>query len=176
MVDPGQYGFQMGPAVVATGLDCGMQPFSLAALQDHTREIRLQQRFTPGERHTAAGVGIECAVSQYFLHHLVDRHHGPGQLQRAGETAIDAFLAHDAVLTHVDVDPILENLRSVLTRRHASATADATIRVELGLGLEANPLGVVAPETVKGTPLQKDSRTDPRPIVDREPLYVEDNT
>jgi hypothetical protein len=62
------------------------------------------------------------------------------------------------------------------TRLHTSATADAELRVHFELPLPPNPLWVVTPETAQRTALEEYGRADTRSVVDRETLYVEDDT
>jgi hypothetical protein len=64
----------------------------------------------------------------------------------------------------------------VLTGIEAHPAVDAPTEEELDLRPKADPLGIVAPETVKRASLQKDRRSDARPVVYGESLNVEDNT
>ena len=70
----------------------------------------------------------------------------------------------------------LHLVRALLTDLDAFTTQDAARGVELDLGLELEPLGVVAPETVQRAAFQKHRRADARTIVDRKTLYIEDET
>jgi hypothetical protein len=64
----------------------------------------------------------------------------------------------------------------VLAEGVAIPAADASIFPQNELLIGRNRFRVMAPLTAKWTSLKKDRRADTRSIIDREPLYVENQT
>jgi len=168
---------QDAPLGHAGGLHAAVQGVDLGGVEQGLGEVGLEERLAAGERHAAAGGRIVLPVPQHHREHFVGggvaAHHlqGIGSADRGAGPAVRAPL------------PIHHRLGGGVGRQgrrgarpHAVSAGDALLAHvgELRLGTDA--LGIPAPEAAQRAAFEEDRGADTGPVVDREPLDVENAT
>ena len=135
-------------------------------------KIRLHQRFSAGQRHASAAAAVKHAVAQDGFEQGVDADFHPRRLERMHRTHPHARPAADAVRP---CDRMLPVYPVAVPRAclHAASAADADGVVIQQRRPLFPALRVVAPHTVQRAALQKNSRPDPRPVVNAVPLDIQ---
>ncbi|OPZ70029.1 MAG: hypothetical protein BWY83_01796 [bacterium ADurb.Bin478] len=154
-IDPSKDRAQVRPAGRCAGLHRRVHAGRFARLQQSAGELRLQQRLASGEGDAASGGGEKGLISQELRQKLCYPHAPAARFQSAAVTLVDAAKAGATTLS---VDPMLAGLEMVKVIRtgcHAGAAPGAAVIPVLQRRQQVQAFRIVAPETAKGTALEK---------------------
>ena len=149
----GQRLFHILPGNIAAGIHRRGDAPRFQHFQHMPHKFRLEQTFAAGESHTAIG-SVKIQVRQHFLQKSVRGEHFSHPLQSTGGTLIHIFQLPDTA---------------------AAAAGDAVFPKKLDLGFRPQSFRIMAPAATQRAAFHKHCGTDPRAVMDREPLDIKDN-
>ena len=153
-----------------------MQSRCLELIQKFQTEFRLEERFSAGKRHSAAGLLIKNSILKRQCNHLFRRDSFSVDSERSSETCRFTASANRAA---IPVEAMLlprHPMRAGATDCRALSAPDAFMCIICQFRLRRNTLRIMAPETSERTAFQKKSGADAGTVVYCEPLGFQNDS